>query len=433
MVGKEHVELVVAVDRDGGIGAGDADGDGEIDEGADGTVISVPRRQVLVPLLSRGQKPRHVLKMGSEVFAMVGGWREALVEPQPDVGQHPSRYLLNHGRGELRWADGGEMAWHDIPPMAYDVGSNQPMLAWAARGATGAFQSAHIEAPDGAGYKARFDDGVEQKLEIATLRERWTLPLRVLCRYGDYRPAKVLEAMAGLLRVQFEAGAAGGGGIPAPEIRWALPEELLAEPADATRPFLMDMRAGSHVAVAADDGSWQRALLLEDITDDSSSEVEIVRDERGQKERIPLTRLRRPRDSSEQSELREGSQVESTAAHGRTAPCARACGCTCPQLRACGCAGRATCPRGRRTGTWPWSPCTRAMHVRAMHVRAMHVRAMHVRACACVHRCWPCTARGSPGSSAASPTMWAVRMGASQPKSSQMTAGPFGPLSPVVS
>ena len=53
------------------------------------------------------------------------GWRDALVEMQS-----AGRYLLHHGRGEKRWADGGEIAWHDIAPMPFDVAEAKPMLGW---------------------------------------------------------------------------------------------------------------------------------------------------------------------------------------------------------------------------------------------------------------------------------------------------------------
>jgi len=42
----------------------------------------------------------------------------------------------------------------------------------------------------------------------------------VLCLWGNYYPATVLEALAGLLRVDF-----GGG-----HVQWALPEQTLSSP-----------------------------------------------------------------------------------------------------------------------------------------------------------------------------------------------------------
>ena len=93
MQNKDLVEIVVSVERDGGGGGGDADGDGEIDEGEDGAAWVLPRRQVLLPLLSRGARPRHTLAVGSEVFAMVGRWREALVEMTPSAA--PGRYQVH--------------------------------------------------------------------------------------------------------------------------------------------------------------------------------------------------------------------------------------------------------------------------------------------------------------------------------------------------
>lgn len=186
----------------------------------------------------------------------------------------PGRYQVHHGRGERRWADGGEIAWHDITPMQYDVAVGRPMLAWEESAGGGAFQSAYIAREDGAGFVARYDSGVERKLEVGALRERWTLPLRALCLVGDYEPATVLEALGGLLRIQFVDGA----------VRWSLPEELLAEERLGEGGAML--AAGSHVAVLHDWPSaqasvdapadetaaawsgivWKRAQLLGDVT-----------------------------------------------------------------------------------------------------------------------------------------------------------------------
>ena len=53
-------------------------------------------------------------QVGAPVFVMIGHWREAIVETAEE-----GRYVVHHGRGERRWVDGGELAWHDIAPMAY--------------------------------------------------------------------------------------------------------------------------------------------------------------------------------------------------------------------------------------------------------------------------------------------------------------------------
>ena len=47
LAGKESTELLVAVDTEGGQGGGDADGDGELDEGEDGLGWEVT--QVIAP------------------------------------------------------------------------------------------------------------------------------------------------------------------------------------------------------------------------------------------------------------------------------------------------------------------------------------------------------------------------------------------------
>ena len=301
LAGKGTVELALAVERDGGEGGGDADGDGEIDEGADGTSWEVSRERVLPPLLTRGVRPRHVLKMGDEVFAMIGSWREALVEAHAQgEGGAPmaGRYLVHHGRGERRWADGGELAWHDIAPMQFDVAVARPMLAWHARseGAHGgAFQSSFLERADGAGFVAKFDHGTEAKLGLSELRERWTLPLRIVGLHGNYLPCKVLEALGGLLRVEFSADKS---------VRWALPEQLLAE-----EPVRVDLAVGSHVAVERRGGvdgepHYERASLYKF---GRGGDVEIVREGENVREVVPIAALRRVRLPSEMQGLVEGA------------------------------------------------------------------------------------------------------------------------------
>ena len=48
---------------------------------------------------------------------------------------------------------------------------------------------------------------------LVDLRERWTLPLRILGLYGDYKHATILESLGGILRIEFAEG----------QVRWALP------------------------------------------------------------------------------------------------------------------------------------------------------------------------------------------------------------------
>ena len=240
--GKEAVELAVAVDRDGGIGGGDADGDGELDEGADPTFVA-PLDRVLIPLLTGGEPSKFPVVIDDQVFVMVGGWREALVEVQ-----EAGRYLLHHGRGEKRWADGGEIAWHDIAPMPFDVAAGKPMLGWDSK--LNAFSPLHVQREDGAGFLAKFDHGLESKVTVGDLRERWTLPLRVLGYYGDYKAATVLESLGGILRVDFGEGAGG--------TRWALPDELLAEPLDEEDPIGVEYSyPGSHVGLL---DNWEEVV-----------------------------------------------------------------------------------------------------------------------------------------------------------------------------
>ena len=61
-------------------------------------------------------------------------------------------------------------------PMLPDVAPAKPMLGWTAA----AFHSLFVQREDNAGFIAQFDSGAEQKLELRDLRERWTLPVRVL-------------------------------------------------------------------------------------------------------------------------------------------------------------------------------------------------------------------------------------------------------------
>ena len=68
-------------------------------------------------------------------------------------------------------------------------------------------------------WTVRFDDGLEATVPLTRLRERWNVPVRLLCRWGNYHPARILESLAGLLRLDF-----GGG-----HVQWALPEQTLQQ------------------------------------------------------------------------------------------------------------------------------------------------------------------------------------------------------------
>lgn len=86
----------------------------------------------------------------------------------------------------------------------------------------------------GGTWAVRFDCGIEASVAVSGLRERWHVPVRVLALWGHYYPATVLEALAGLLRLDF-----GGG-----HVQWALPEQTLAD----TIPTAADLPEGTYVA-----------------------------------------------------------------------------------------------------------------------------------------------------------------------------------------
>jgi hypothetical protein len=84
---------------------------------------------------------------------MVGPFREAIVEESDTRPGESTRYLLHHGHNERRWADGAEIAWHDICPMAFDVAAGQPMLGYDAT--LHAFTPVYVKGPSGAGHTVR--------------------------------------------------------------------------------------------------------------------------------------------------------------------------------------------------------------------------------------------------------------------------------------
>jgi hypothetical protein len=123
LAGKNETELLVAVDTEGGEGGGDADGDGELDEGESGVGWEVSQDRIVATLLSKRAPPDNGLNVGDNVFVMTGDWREAVVEQQVN-----EQYLLHLGHGERRWASGGEIAWHDLGPKPYDIAPGKVML-----------------------------------------------------------------------------------------------------------------------------------------------------------------------------------------------------------------------------------------------------------------------------------------------------------------
>ena len=131
---------------------------------------------------------------------------------------------------------------------AYDVSAGRAVVAWDER--ADAFQAAVVLYQDRAAarpgapspgkrcsdppWAVRFDDGYESRVGLGALRERWGMPLRTLCLWGNYHSATVLESLGGLIRLDF-----GGGNQ-----RWALPEQILG----ASPPSEADLAVGAYVA-----------------------------------------------------------------------------------------------------------------------------------------------------------------------------------------
>jgi len=206
-----------------------------------------------LPLLCKPMHGELGLGIGSEVFVLAGPWREAVVEEQED-----GFYLLHFGRGERRWASSGEIAWHDIAPMPYDVARGKQVLAW--HEGRGWMESAKVTREKGSKsleleYDAETVGGAAAPsapwvAPLAAVRERWHVPLRVLAIWGNYHKATVVESMSGLLRLDF-----GGGSV-----RWALAEETLRpRPPDDD-----ELIPGTYVAASTDGSgaSYARAMLL---------------------------------------------------------------------------------------------------------------------------------------------------------------------------
>ena len=300
--------------------AADGDGDDEevrAEEGEEGWRPAADR--LVAPLLSRlrGAQPR-ALPLGSEVYALTGAWEEAFVESQED-----EFYLVRERSGALRWVIAGETAWYDVSPEPFDLSVGKALIAWDARCAQ--FQAAvlvHEESSRGASsgggkWIVRYDDGDEASVDVSLMRDRWQLHLRVLCLWGDYYPARVVEALGGLIRVDH-----GGG-----HVRWSLPEQTLQkEP-----PEIHDLIPGAFVAVrlgartggreplgapgatspraaASSDAASNvfRRALLESC--DPSGEAELLLDD-GSRVSAPIRNVRLPQP--ENARVPEGTEVYS--------------------------------------------------------------------------------------------------------------------------
>ena len=241
------------------------------------------------------------MAVGDAVLVQTGGWREAVVEEQDDAGF----YLLGFGDGERRWASGGEMCWHDVPPMGYDVSEGKSVIAWCEE--TSCFESAVVvEAKVGAKLRLRFDSGADGAVPLSLIRERWHVPLRVLLLWGDYHQATVMEAeeQGGLLRIDF-----GGGSV-----RWAQPEELLAAeppPRDALVP-------GAYVGACLEqDGRCYKRSSIVANDDEFGGGGIVVMTEDGQQAELPAEALRLPLLDGAPAPA-EGTQVHAVYGSWRT-------------------------------------------------------------------------------------------------------------------
>ena len=114
--GKEHALLGLRTPGDDSEAGAAAGGGG----GGEGGSWAVEAARVRLPLLSKATCAAVSVAVGSSVFVLDGPWAEAVVEEQED-----GFYLLHYGGGERRWASSGEIAWHDIAPMPYDVAAGK--------------------------------------------------------------------------------------------------------------------------------------------------------------------------------------------------------------------------------------------------------------------------------------------------------------------
>ena len=256
------------------------------------------------PMLTVGSEPSPPLDLGDSVYVLTGAWREAVVESQQ--GDH---YLVHEGGGVRRWASAGELAWHDVPPQPFDLTAGKAVIAWDARVA--AYQAAvmvqqeSVRGQGGGTWVVRFDCGHEASVVVGALRERWHVPVRVLCLWGNYYSATVLEALAGLLRVDF-----GGG-----HVQWALPEQTLS----SHPPSAADLVVGAHVGAvrpSADQASGTAAVAEAKrryhrgsvVQLDGESRVVEVRFEDGSTYAVPLEQVRVPREEIAE-EIQQGEHV----------------------------------------------------------------------------------------------------------------------------
>ncbi|KOO33148.1 protein kinase [Chrysochromulina tobinii] len=243
--------------------------------------------EALVAVGDVGSDPSPPLDLGDSVYVLIGAWREAIVE-----SQQGDYYLVHEGGGVRRWASAGELAWHDVPPQPFDLTAGKAVIAWDAR--VGAYQAAvmaqqeSVHGEGGGTWVVRFDCGHEASVVVGALRERWHVPVRVLCLWGNYYPATVLEALAGLLRVDF-----GGG-----HVQWALPEQTLSSHAPSAADLVIGayvgaVRPSADPAAAAVPEAKRRYHRGSVVQLDGESRVVEVRFEDGSMHAVPLEQLQR--------------------------------------------------------------------------------------------------------------------------------------------
>jgi hypothetical protein len=255
------------------------------------------------PLLAVGSDPSPPLDLGDSVYVLIGAWREAIVE-----SQQGDYYLVHEGGGVRRWASAGELAWHDVPPQPFDLTAGKAVIAWDARVA--AYQAAvmaqqeSVHGEGGGTWVVRFDCGHEASVVVGALRERWHVPVRVLCLWGNYYPATVLEALAGLLRVDF-----GGG-----HVQWALPEQTLSSHAPSAADLVIGayvgaVRPSADPAAAAVPEAKRRYHRGSVVQLDGESRVVEVRFEDGSMHAVPLEQVRLPREETSCMQIQQGEHV----------------------------------------------------------------------------------------------------------------------------
>ena len=111
---------------------------------------------------------------------------------------------------------------------------------------------------------------------------------------------QVLESLGGILRVEF---------ADSKQVRWALPDEVLADPVSDADPFGDPGYAhpGCHVAVLNGSDDARRATFVAHAAD---GQAEIAWDDKeGKRELVPLAHLRRPRRADEADGLAENASL----------------------------------------------------------------------------------------------------------------------------